>query len=252
MTKIIHNSSQPYLFKDGEIDKMLYCYANKSINLKFGDQPYSVKPWKIYSYNIDNSESFVVNTIKSHKDLGNVIIECNPQIIVSNNYIKIYYTAGFMESCDSPIVYYLCSFIADNTNFHNIRDFQIVQKTFSGTVSNNNLIFIEKELNQDRLMIKNLDTNRTNTINSNLDMVEILRVSSVFNSDKIIVTAKDFTRKYVSYLLNSDFSLNRIVTNNQGYDIYKCSISNNLLAYTIHNYTNDNLTENRSIVIENI
>lgn len=253
MINYLNNSSQPYLFLNSNTVDMLYCYADHSIDLSFGNSSYVIRPWKIKKLNLTNETSTDLQTTLFDNEYGRVALECNPHIRSINGEIKLYYTAGFMKTDSDPIKYYLCSMTADNLNLDNLRDFTVIHKTFSGTLLNNNeLLFVDKVYGKDVLVRKNLISNMADIINTEyLNLAEILRITNVYDSDKVIITGKSKEQTYVSYLLNSNLSIDHIITNSYNINIYKCSILNNLLAYTVRNdsYGSEDV-ESRSIVIE--
>ncbi len=253
MINYLSNSSQPYLFVNSNTVDMLYCYADHSIDLSFGNSSYVIRPWKIKKLNLTNETSTDLQTTLFDNEYGRVALECNPHIRSSNGEIKLYYTAGFMKTDNDPIKYYLCSMTADNLNLDNLRDFTVIHKTFSGTLLNDNeLLFVDKVYGKDVLVRKNLISNMADIISTeHLNLGEILRITTVYNSDKVIITGKSKEQSYVSYLLNSDLSIDHIITNEYNINIYKCSILNNLLAYTVRNdsYSSEDV-ESRSIVVE--
>lgn len=247
----LDNSSQPYLFTHNNVIKMLYCYANHSVSLSFGATPYIIRPWKIHIYDLNNQTTGTVMTPTSHHEYGDIIIECNPHLVIVDNVIKLYYTAGFIRDLNSPINYQICCLTFDNLNFETIENFEIVTKSFTGTpIDNETILCIDKVYQKDILISKNILSNTKTIINHEMDAVEILRITNIFNSDKKIITVKNSFMSYYSYFINADLSINKIITNNQGYNVYKCSILNNLLAYTIHNDSNSSEPESRSILIE--
>lgn len=253
--KILSNSSQPYLFKKDNNYYMLYCGATNTISLTFGNTKYNVRPWKIYLYDLANDTTSIIRTPSYVDSYGQAIIECNPHIKVINNIIKLYYTVGFMQSEGQPILYHVCSMTASDLSFDSLSDFNIVYKTFTGTpINNNELLCIEKAYNTDLLIVKDL-VNNTNTriIENNFDMIEILRLTNIYNSDKFIITGKDNNYNYISYILNNNFSINKKLLNSFGKDVYKSTVLDNMLAFTVQNQSNDsNSVEDRAIVIENI
>lgn len=253
MINYLNNSSQPYLFVNTNTVDMLYCYADHSIDLSFGQSSYVIRPWKIKKFNLTNETSTDLQTMLFDNEYGRVALECNPHIRLNNGEVKLCYTAGFMKTDNDPIKYYLCSMTADNLNLDNLRDFTVIHKTFSGTLLNSNeLLFVDKVYGKDVLAKKNLNSNIANIINTEyLNLSEILRITTVYNSDQIIITGKNKEQTYVSYLLNSDLSIDYIITNLYNMNVYKCSMLNNLLAYTVRNdsYGSEDV-ESRSIVVE--
>lgn len=230
---------------------MLYCYANNSVSLSFGSTPYIIRPWKIHLYDLNSQITTTIPTPTSHYDYGNVIIECNPHIVIENNIVKLYYTAGFIQSLNSPINYWLCCLSFNSLNFETVLNFEIITKTFTGTpINEDTILCIDKVYQKDVLITKNIASETSQMINNGIDAVEILRINNIFNSDQKIITVKNSLMSHTSYLINSDFSINQIITNSQGYNIYKCSILDDMLAYTICNDSNTDEPESRSILIE--
>ena len=253
MINYLNNSSQPYLFNNSDEIDMLYCYADHSIDLSFGNSSYVIRPWKIKKIDLNNNTSTDIQTTLVHSEYGRVALECNPHIKLENNTVKLYYTAGFMKTDSDPIRYYLCRMTADNLNLDNLRDFTVVHKTFSGTLLDNNyLLFVDKVYGKDVLVRKNLNSNMADIIDTDyLNLAEILKIANVFNSDKVIITGKTKQQSYVSYLLNSDLTIDHIINNSYNMNVYKCSILNNLLAYTVRNDSHSpEDVESRSIVVE--
>lgn len=251
---LLINSSQPYLFTSAESTNMLYCYADHSIDLSFGNSSYVIRPWKIKKINLSNNISTDIQTTLIHNQYGRVAIECNPHIKIEDNTVKLYYTAGFMKTDSDPIKYYLCSMTANNLSLENLRDFTVVHKTFSGTILDPNyLLFVDKVYGKDVLVRKNIHSNTADIIigTDYLNLGEILRITNVFDSDKVIITGKTKEQAYVSYLLNSDLTIDHIITNSYNMNVYKCSLLNNLLAYTVRNDSHSpEDVESRSIVVE--
>lgn len=253
---LLSNSSQPYLFNIDNDTYMLYCSAASNIDLSFGANKYTIRPWKVHLYNLQDDSSIVLQTPAYVDNYGQCIIECNPHIKVIDNIIKLYYTVGFIKDTSSPILYHVCSLTSNDLTFSSLSDFQIVYKTFTGTPTNNpnELLCIEKTYNQDLLVVKNMNNSANNRIiNNDFDIVEILRLTNIYNTDKFLLTGKDSTYNYKSYILNNDFSIYKRLLNSLDQDIYKCSILGNMLAFTVQNQSdNPSSVEDRSIVIENI
>lgn len=248
----LDNSSQPYLFTNNNNVKMLYCYANHSVSLSFGATSYIIRPWKIHIYDLNNQTTETVMTPTSHHEHGNIIIECNPHLVLVDSVVKLYYTAGFIKDLNSPINYHLCCLTFNNLNFETITNFEIVTKTFTGAMMDyETVLCIDKVYQKDILIQKNIISDTRTIINHEMDAVEILRITNIFNSDQKIITVKNSFMSYYSYLMNADLSINKMITNNQGYNVYKCSLLDNLLAYTIHNHSNIDEPESRSVIIEN-
>lgn len=251
---ILHNASQPYLFNNASTSHMLYCYADHSIDLSYGTSTYTIRPWKIKKINLDTQESSIVQTALYHPEYGSVVLECNPHIYIKDGIVKLYYTAGFMKTENGPIVYYLCSMTADNMNLEHLSQLSIIEKTFSGTMINDNeLLCVNKAYGKDILVRKILNSNNGSIISTDtLQIEEILRLTKRFDNNQIIITGKTHQKNYVSYLLDNTLSNGEVIHNSYNMDIYKCSILGNTMAYTVRNesYSPEEV-ESRSIVIEN-
>ena len=257
MSTLIQNSSQPYLYKDNNnLSQMLYCYADHSIDLSYGSSSYKIRPWKIKKLNLDTQESSVIQTVSYHQDYGLAILECNPHLYIKDGIIKLYYTAGFMKEEGNPITYHLCSMTADNLNLDHLVDLSIIEKTFSGTMINDNeLLCVQKAYGKDILVKKDINSNNGRIISLDyLQIDEILRLTKRFDNDKVIITGKTYQKNYVSYLLNNNLIIedSSIIQNSYNMDVYKCSLLDNIMAYTVRNesYGPEDV-ESRSIVIEN-
>ncbi len=254
MNTLILNSSQPYLYSDGSVSYMLYCYADHSISLDYGGSSYVIRPWKIKLLNLNTNNSTTIQTPSYNEQYGRIALECNPHVIINNGVIKLYYTAGFMKTDNSPIKYYLCCMTADNLSLTNLTDFTVIHKTFSGTfIIDNELLFVDKVYGKDTLIRKHIDaTNGTIVPTNTMSLEEILRVTKQFGTDQIIITGKTTEKAYASYLLNNDLTIDHRINNSYNMDVYKCSILGNTMAYTVRNesYGPEDV-ESRSIVIEN-
>lgn len=253
MINFLNNSSQPFLFKQLNNDiYILYCFSDTLQTRYFGSDSYRFKPWIIKGINLSTHDEFIVFTEKNHETYGTVVIECNPHLSVDQNGNgKLYYTAGFAINDTSPISYYICCMTINNFNFSNLTNFSVLYPAFTGIqIDENEYIYANKYdfRPQERLTRINVLNHNQSTYDIIFD--EILRLVPLYDEDNFIVTGK-INDTNISYLLNNDFTVNKVITNQNNENIYKSSIlkNDNLLAYT---KINSSAVEDRSIIIENI
>lgn len=248
---ILQNSNQPYLYFNEQDMVLLYCFADHTIDMIFGNR-YTIRPWKIRRKNLTTNEDIEVNTPKSHSDYGNVIIECNPHIQTINNVSTLYYIAGFNKGPNKPIRYYLCSIPVNDLTLENIEhsNFNILKRTFTGTVSDNYIIYNNTKSSNGKIFKKSINNSSIiETIDlSSLGLTNILKISKIYNQNKFIITAQTQNNQFVSLLLDEDFNLIEEILNNNNESVYKCSILNDKLIYTVK--VEDENIENRYLVEE--
>jgi len=240
--EILTNSSQPYLYYDNNSNiNMLYCHGEGMKTLFFGNS-YSIKAWKIYHKNYLNNYIVKVSTPKHINGLGSVILECNPHIY--QNYL--YCTLGTNAGHNKPLEYHLCRFeFSEINDTLLLGEVEVLQKTFTGTYYNGNLIFADPRKNGN-LIISNTQTAESSEIV--LPVQYVYKLNKIFNTDQFIVTGQTETNQYCSYLYDNQWNLIKEITNSNGEPIYKCSILDNILIYTVKNDTS--AEENRSLVQE--
>ena len=217
------NSSQPFLYLNSNGQKcLLYCYANSLRTLVFGNE-YSLRPWKIFHKNYVTNEVISISTPSNVENYGEVILECNPHLY-SN---KLYYTAGFNQGPNTPIIYYLCSLDISPLDPTIVSNFTIIQQTFTGTVVDNVVVYANP--NKNGKILKGIE----NPQEFDLGLVYIYKLNKIFNEDKFIVTGQTAEKPYFSLLLDNQLNLIKEVKNNNNDSVYKCSLLNNELIYTL-------------------
>lgn len=245
----LNNSTQPFLYPDN----ILYCYSEYSIDLFFG-KSFSVRPWKIRNRNIISGEDYEVPTQRYNEELGRVVLEANPSIVYSNNIWKIYWTAGFSNGKNTPIKYYYCSMDSVDGSLQNLANFQVIQQTYTGAFVSDSLLFKDETSSNPNtsLVKKAANDNIIEPISiDNLDLSNIDKITPIFGTTKFIVGGTDHSNINVSYVVDQDYMIRQKLKNSYNYDVYKCSILDSLLAYTVHTnkYTQD---EHRAVVVENM
>lgn len=233
----MQNSSQPFLYINNNNQKcLLYCYANSLRTLVFGTE-YSIRPWKIFHKNYVTNEVVSIATPTNVENYGEVILECNPHLY-SN---KLYYTAGFNKGPNTPIVYYLCSLDISPLDPSQTSNFTVIQQTFTGTVVEDIAIYANP--NKNGKVLKGI----TNPQEFDLGLLYIYKLNKIFNEDKFIVTGQTTDRPYFSLLVDSSFNIIKELKNNNNDPIYKCSLLDNQLIYTLKldqdNYESRELVE---------
>lgn len=242
MNKTLSNYSQPYLYQDTNVN-LLCCFADGLVEDYFNNNIYFIKPWKIHlikDINLNNYESSRLD-LPDHVDgYGRVLIECNPCVCADTNIMT--YTCGFKQNPRSAVSYYFVKVEIDNNSYKN---FQILSKTFNAIIHNDYIYQISK----DKKSIEVLNLNTLEQINSFViikdERSSINRITKVYNSNDLIITISS-PDAICSWLLDINMSTKKILQD-LGNDIYKCSLYENYLAYTIKD-TND-IQENRSIKI---
>ena len=247
----MNNSSQPYLYKNTDNKNCLfYCFADSVRSLVF-DNEYQLRPWKIRHRNLTTNTDIPLATPSYIETYGDVILECNPHFISIENNRYLYYTAGFCKGHNEPILYYLCRILANelSEDYLSQQTLEILKNTFTGTYHNNALIYQRRDNIKANLYIDGPEPIVIDL--SDTGLYDILKVNTIFNSDKLIVTGQKQDGSMASFILNANYSVNKEILNSLGMPVYKCSIMDNLLIYTIRHQ--DGLTiESRSLAMENI
>ena len=234
------NSSQPFLYNNNNGQRcLLYCYADSLRTLVFGNE-YSIRPWKIHHKNYTTNEILNIPTPNSHEVHGKVVLECNPHCYSD----KLYYTAGFNKGPNTPIIYYLCSLDISPLDPTTVSNFTVIQQTFSGTVVNNVPYYANP--NKNGKVLKGIE----NPQEFDLGLSYIYRLNKVFNEDKFLVTGQTADRPYFTLLTDSSFNIIKELKNNNNDSIYKCSLLDNNLVYTIK--LDQESYESRELVEETI
>jgi hypothetical protein len=245
---IIKNSSQPFLYQNNNKELgLLYCYADHSVDLFFGDS-FIIQPWKINNKNLITGHNEIVPTNTFDEQLGRVVMECNPSIDVIDNKLTIFWTAGFSNGKNTPISYYYCAMDSEDYTFTSLSNFRILHKAYSCVYLDGSLIYKEETVNpEEPLIIKNLATDTSSVLTiEDFDLLDISRINRIFNQNKLIITGKNPENIDCSYIVNSSGTIEKRIKNLYNYDVYKASVFDNNLAYAV---TIDN---HKSIVIENI
>lgn len=222
------NSSQPFLYSYQNDTLMLYCYSDKVSNFYYYGY-YAARPWKIHYKNLNSEESRIVKTLRYHPKYGSSLIECNPHTYPENPN-TLYWNAGFSLGGNHPIVYYLVSMEASDPTFSEFdpQTFKVIQKCFTGTLINNQLLIRQTGFKNAKLQIS--DDSLIDF--ADLGFKHILKINKLYNQNKYILTGEDSNKNAFSVLLNEDFSLHKTIKNSLDQDVYKCSILDDQLVYT--------------------
>ena len=230
--------NQPYLFFNKNNEECLFfCKAEKTITLQFGNN-YEITPWKIALFVNGIEIEIKLPTLQfAH---GRVVIECNPHIIIKNELPIFYYVAGFMLNPGAPILYYLCS-LETNWQFSEFKNFKIIKQTFTGTVINDKIITGNKE---GQLFVEDIVYEPFANIGS------IYRVIPIHaNKNYFLITVSLTNGEDTSFVVSNDLNFYSVLKNKKNKNIYKCSILQNKIIYTVKN-TNGGAIEDRSLVVE--
>tara|TARA_R110000868_G_scaffold129251_1_gene337827 strand:- start:129 stop:1103 length:975 start_codon:yes stop_codon:yes gene_type:complete len=229
--------NQPFLFLNNDNKECLfYCEAEKTITLHFGND-YEITPWKV---------ALIVDGVKTDiqlprllSEFGDIVIECNPHIIVENESPVFYYVAGFLLNEGSPIIYYLCSLETD-WEFKEFKNLKIIKNTFSGTIINNEIISTN---HFGRLNVRDI------IYDSFGDIEHIYRIIPIYQNKNYFLITASINKEDVSIVVKSDLSLYCVLKNKENKNVYKSTILNNKIIYTVKN-VNSSLVEDRSLVEE--
>jgi hypothetical protein len=228
---------QPFLFYNNQNKiNLLFCNSIEKINLFFGNS-FEIDPWKIYLKNENNIE-FPIETLKEDLKYGKVFIECNPHLFHKNNLLYFGYNAGFSKGKNTPIIYRYVYFETD-LNLNVLSDYNIKdQVCFNSMLLNDDFFYIKKYIHRDYI-IKNSEK-----LEIPLNIKRIYKISPIFNNfENFIITFEDSVNLKQSWLLNIDGSIVKEIKNKNNESIYKCSILDNFLAYSIK-------TENDTYIVE--
>lgn len=220
------HQNQPFLFTNPLGDECLLCCEAESESVfSFGNfgATYSLLPWRVM-LSIDGSDMFRPPLPPYIEGCGEVVVECNPHVVIEEGVPRFFYVAGCRATATAAIVYRLVCATVD-WNFSSLSDFQILQTTFSGTRIDGHLVCLKKTPHGDSLVISGEDKGRSATD-------YIYRVCPVFDQPgKLIVTgsAVDGPRSFL--IDRATMSMQEIV-DSAGRGIYKCSILGDKLIHT--------------------
>lgn len=250
-TTILENSSQPYLYSIDNQQQLLYCFANNTVQLVYGN-PYLIRPWKIRHINLFTNISFEINTPRSHTEHGNVVLECNPHISIVDDVVRLNYVAGFNKGDNHPIHYFLSYVRFTDLTFQTPIDTQInlLKNTFTGYCYDNIIIYNSQQKFDGKLVKENINTGEQTIIDlSSIGFTSILRVSKIYNNNYFIITGQKIDNSFASVLVDQNFVFIKTILNANNENIYKCTLLNNHLIYTIREESSEEI-EKRSLVQE--
>lgn len=242
----MQDAHQPYLYANRNGEKCLYyCYANKPLTLTYGNS-YQIKPWKIYHKNYATGEIRIVRTPKYIKELGDVVVECNPHVY---NNSTLYYIAGTITSKSSPIQYHLCSI--DILKDERLKNHRVLKQAFTGTVIAGKIIYNNTDFTG-CLIVHDIKGKTDQIVDwSHHDIVNVVKIAQIYASKKILVTCQmeaGRELRYKTFITDENLNIVREITNNAGESIYKSSIYYKDLIYAVK--TNAGPIEPRSLVEE--
>jgi hypothetical protein len=258
-------SHQPFLFRnDLEEDCILFCRNTKDNEfLLFGENRYGFVDWNIFFKNLNTNIEYRLNIPKYlpadtvmkdsyiHgfdsnilfnkenylENKAEIVICCNPHFYVRNGKINLFFIAGIVLNGNSEIQYFICSMESVDFTFTELSKIKLWKYAFSGTVlENGDILYVQRQkfiYFLDKLIIQKNNSNQKFEVDlSSLNIQRIFRVSNVYNSNYLIITCRlnsDGLRH--SFLMRNDFLSAIEIFSSEGKDIYKCSLSDNKLAY---------------------
>ena len=254
---LLKNSNQPYLYYNEKKEKcLLYCYADKLKTLFFGEE-YHVRPWKIKLKNFSKNTDQYVNTPNFHPEHGEVVIECNPHFYLEDNKVNLCYVAGFNLGPNEPICYHVSVIPSKDLSFNelDLTRWKLIRTTFTGSVIDNFIITnkFEKGIRHRSTIIKK--HNNSNEIQEidflkELNLVDVLKINKIFDKNIYIITGQLSDNSVGSFLLDQNFNLIKQILNSENQSVYKCTILENKIIYTVRD-EKTNTPECRYLIEEN-
>lgn len=225
---IIQNLHQPYLFKNTDkINLIVSEFMNKNYTLTFGGNTILEDCWKLHHLD-ENYKKTLIQTpefILYKNNYYKVIAECNGYVDKNN----LSYVAAVHDGQEnSPLQFLLIIAEYDIIN-HKTYNHNIITKTRTGFIKNNNIFSIDKTFNK-------ITKNDVFIFDYTNYLDEFIRLIGKYNEDVILFTGiKNNDWKTYSFNLN-DNTLSILKNKNNSESIYKSSIIENendgLIAYT--------------------
>jgi hypothetical protein len=277
-------TNQPFLFKN-EIDQtcLLFCKVDNIKELKFGNETYSITPWKIWFKNLDTEEEYPLNLpldlsnlefdskiesifgfsaydIKKQDAHLEFIIFCNPHLFTENGKIIFCYVAGLSFNDSDGIRYYIIVAEAEDLTLKSLNNFVALRESFTGTkLTKQKIVYCYKNIklnnnaiiHQDSLVVEDLESGLLQEVDlKNLGPDNIYRIVPIFNSGNFILTCTLLAdRLKRSFIIDNNFTIFSEILTPQDKPVYKSSILENKLIYTKVGKNDSSGIENRSLEI---
>ena len=133
----------------------------------------------------------------------------------------------------------MCSLETD-WEFKEFKNLKIIKKAFSGTIINNEIISTS---HFGRLVVGDI------TYDSFGNIEHIYRIIPVYQNKNYFLITASINKEDVSIVVKSDLSSYCVLKNKENKNVYKSTILNNKIVYTVKN-ANSGLVEDRSLVEE--
>jgi hypothetical protein len=277
-------TSQPFLFKNAEGQKcLLFCRGvGKEKTRVFGESTPSFRRWTIWFRNLETEEQYplkIPHILKSENVADNVEIKdenehtlegseidsgnckvnlyCNPHFNSKDPSLKVQFIVGVIANKISRLQYYLATMDASDLSFKELSNFKIIKSTFSGTLLPDGSIFhiytdyCFKNLairECDKLLLKRPELPDEVVDLSFLKPIDIYRFCPIYNSDYYTLTCTiEADYQWHTFILSPDFASGYELFNAEHDVLYKSSIMDNTLVYTL---VEDLSEETRQLKIE--
>lgn len=227
--------NQPFLFRQGDHIAMLGCRSGEPLNLQFG-RAYQIHPWKIW---LEGDLPRPLPT-PTQGPAGAIVVECNPHLFRHDDRWHLGYCAGFNQGPGTPVVYHHVWLETDLSLGH-FGPLQFGSRSFSACRVGQNLYSVQKTADGDRLLRDGLPVFLPFACQS------IYRICPVFERDDMwLMTVADAGLDR-SWLVTAASLQATPVLNAAGQHVYKCSLLDDHLAYTVKGPGQE-----RSILIETL
>lgn len=227
--------NQPFLFRQGIQRAMLCCRSTGPLTLQFGT-PYQIDPWKIW---LEGDSPRPLPT-PTQGPAGSILVECNPHLFRHNDQWHLGYNAGFHQGPGTPVIYHHV-WLETDLSLEHFGPLQIGTRSFSACRSGPNILSVQKTADGDRLLRDGLPVSLPFAYES------IYRLCPIFARDDVwLMTVADAGLDR-SWMVTAATLESAPVLNAAGEHVYKCSLLDDQLAYTVKGPGPE-----RSVIIETL
>ncbi len=170
---------------------------------------------------------------------------CTPHFYPSTSNLRLQFIAGVVVNKTSGTNYCLASIDSSDLTFKNLSNLKLIRRTFSGSIlPDGTLLYVEDEYlfkglvvsARDRIIVKAPGNSELQEVDlSYLGIIDIYRVCPIYNSNYFTLTCtlQNDGENFHTFILSSDFKTGYEVFNKEGENVYKTSILDDILMYTV-------------------